>query len=318
MKHNPRFIYGNADEGGFFRPLHDADEIRRLSESIGSLKAVERMGLIDHQWALVRAGQSSVGSMLESGRRLRARIRRRRARDAAQTAVVHLRLPDSGRGPGLRRSDAGVASRPLRRALRAIGMEARRARARRDPIEARGPAGHRRRHRRVAPRPRSLAAPLRSLPHRPPLDRRESRRRGRFTRRAGGRRGAPPPFRRRGDDTLQAHRRSAASCSHWAISATRSSSTETLTFALTDAVATQDVAFLLMRLFRQPRSARTHLGIHGSNAGIASANGCPRTVCSYLIEMTPALLTNEYKREVAKFFRANPVPTGERDAASGP
>ena len=54
-----------GDEGGFFRPLHDADEIRRLSKSLGSLEAVERMGLIDHQWALVRAGQSSVGSMLD-------------------------------------------------------------------------------------------------------------------------------------------------------------------------------------------------------------------------------------------------------------
>ncbi|MEE8164961.1 MAG: hypothetical protein V3T64_05295, partial [Myxococcota bacterium] len=38
----------------------------------------------------------------------------------------------------------------------------------------------------------------------------------------------------------------------------------------------------------------------------------PPHLCSHLIEMTPALLTNDYRREVAKFFRANPVPTGER------
>ncbi len=34
--------------------------------------------------------------------------------------------------------------------------------------------------------------------------------------------------------------------------------------------------------------------------------------------MTPALLTNEYKHEVAKFFRANPGAHRGADAASGP
>jgi len=86
---------------------------------------------------------------------------------------------------------------------------------------------------------------------------------------------------------------------------------KTLKYALTDAVATQDVAFLLMRLFANPvaRERTWAFIVHHWNR---IRKRVPPHMCSYLIEMTPALLTNEYRREVAKFFRANPVPTGER------
>jgi aminopeptidase N len=85
----------------------------------------------------------------------------------------------------------------------------------------------------------------------------------------------------------------------------------TLTFALTDAVATQDVAFLLMRLFANP-VARKRTWTFMVRRWDRIRKRVPPHLCSYLIEMTPTLLTNEFKREVAKFFRANPVPTGER------
>ncbi len=86
---------------------------------------------------------------------------------------------------------------------------------------------------------------------------------------------------------------------------------KTLAFALTDAVATQDVAFLIMRLFANP-AARERTWAFTMRRWDRIRKRVPPHLCSYLIEMTPALLTNEYKREVAKFFRANPVPTGER------
>jgi aminopeptidase N len=86
---------------------------------------------------------------------------------------------------------------------------------------------------------------------------------------------------------------------------------KTLRFALTDAVATQDVAFLLMRLFANP-AARERTWAFMVRRWDRIRKRVPPHLCSYLIEMTPALLTNESKREVAKFFRANPVPTGER------
>ena len=59
------FVYGNAEEGGFFRPLHDAEELRRLTASLGKLAPIERMGLVSHQWAHVRAGHAPIESLLE-------------------------------------------------------------------------------------------------------------------------------------------------------------------------------------------------------------------------------------------------------------
>lgn len=60
----PRFVYGNADEGGFFRPLHDPAGLRALVAHLPALSAVERMGLVDHQWALARAGRAPLGGFL--------------------------------------------------------------------------------------------------------------------------------------------------------------------------------------------------------------------------------------------------------------
>ena len=61
----PGFVYGNADEGGFFRPLHGAEEFRDLLENLAALTAAERMGLVDHQWALARADQADIATVLE-------------------------------------------------------------------------------------------------------------------------------------------------------------------------------------------------------------------------------------------------------------
>src|SRR5690606_18516112 len=60
----PRFVYGNADEGGYFRPLHDGAALRALAAHLDALTPVERMGLLDHQWALARAGRAPLGDFL--------------------------------------------------------------------------------------------------------------------------------------------------------------------------------------------------------------------------------------------------------------
>ena len=62
---NPEFIYGNAGEGGFFRPLHGLNELREIGSNLASLSVVERVGLVDHQWALVRAQRSPLSSLLD-------------------------------------------------------------------------------------------------------------------------------------------------------------------------------------------------------------------------------------------------------------
>jgi len=60
-----RFIYGNADEAGFFRPCHGPRELEALRNSLTQLTVVERMGLVDHQWALARSGHAPLGSVLD-------------------------------------------------------------------------------------------------------------------------------------------------------------------------------------------------------------------------------------------------------------
>ena len=66
-----------------------------------------------------------------------------------------------------------------------------------------------------------------------------------------------------------------------------------------------------MRLFANP-AARKRTWAFMLHRWDRIRKRVPAHLCSYLIEMTPALLTNDHRREVAKFFRANPVPTGER------
>ncbi len=59
------FLYGNADEGGFYRPNHSAALLRDLIESIAELSASERQGLVDHQWALVRSGRAEMAGLMD-------------------------------------------------------------------------------------------------------------------------------------------------------------------------------------------------------------------------------------------------------------
>jgi puromycin-sensitive aminopeptidase len=61
----PRFLYGNADEGGFFRPLHTQGELAALLASLRELTPVERQGLVGHLAALLRAGHSNLASFLD-------------------------------------------------------------------------------------------------------------------------------------------------------------------------------------------------------------------------------------------------------------
>jgi puromycin-sensitive aminopeptidase len=310
LKHTPRFIYGNADEGGFFRPLHDADEIRRLSESLGSLRAVERMGLIDHQWALVRAGRSKIGSMLDLAGGF--------ARESDADVLATLRKPLSFIAGSLIPNAAPACSTPLQAWLldhfeepfARLGWKP----AAHEPDESRlrravllGIVGD------IGESPRVLEAAEhhcdRYLANRRSID-------------ANLANAVVSLGARVGDAALHCRFVDAAMTSAIAQEKRRflvalgdfrdeKLIDKTLTFALSDAVATQDVAFLLMRLFANP-AARERTWAFMVRRWDRIRKRVPPHLCSYLIEMTPALLTADYRREVAKFFRANPVPTGER------
>ncbi len=59
------FVYANADEGGFYRPLHDPALQRELLAALPRLSASERLGLVTHGWALLHAGYGPLQDVLE-------------------------------------------------------------------------------------------------------------------------------------------------------------------------------------------------------------------------------------------------------------
>ena len=61
----PRWVYANAEESGFYRPLHDPALLAALRPDLGQLDTAERMGLLSHQWAGLRAGRASLAAFLD-------------------------------------------------------------------------------------------------------------------------------------------------------------------------------------------------------------------------------------------------------------
>ena len=61
-----RWCYANADEIGFYRQRPDAATLRRLlAAGLGKLSAVEQVGLLEDQWALVRSASSQIAPFLD-------------------------------------------------------------------------------------------------------------------------------------------------------------------------------------------------------------------------------------------------------------
>ena len=58
------WLYANADEAGFYRIDHGHAGVLTLIEALPHLTASERIGWIGHQWALVRAGQATIDTIL--------------------------------------------------------------------------------------------------------------------------------------------------------------------------------------------------------------------------------------------------------------
>jgi puromycin-sensitive aminopeptidase len=61
----PTWIYGNANEAGFFRIEHSEAEREKLLANLPDLSPLERIGFVGHQWALARAGRISITSLLD-------------------------------------------------------------------------------------------------------------------------------------------------------------------------------------------------------------------------------------------------------------
>ncbi len=307
---DPGFVYGNADEAGFFRPLHEPPDVRALARHRARLTAVERMGLLDHHWALTRAGRATVDTFLELVEgfgdepdpdvllALRGPLELLEDRIAPASGA---RTPER-----LRTWVAGVFGD----AARSLGWDP--APKEGDDVRLRraallgivgGVAGDPEVLDEAARRFPGLLADRRSLePNLADLVVALAARTGDADRfdalLAALDRPETPQERRRFLLGLADFRRPALV-------------DRALALSLTERVPTQDVAFLLARALANP-AARERAWSFVKRRWKALRRRMPPMLAARLIEVTPALGTPAHKRDVAAFFRSHPLPTGER------
>jgi puromycin-sensitive aminopeptidase len=306
----PRFAYGNADEGGFFRPLHEPAELRALAAALAALGAVERMGLLGHQWAITRAGHAALHDFLD----LALAFGSERDPDV----LLALRGPLAFTAELAARALGHEAEGKLRQrvgdtfapAFAALGFDA----AARESDELRlrraallALAGEVAEHDEVveeaAARCRAYLEDRRSLE--PNL--------ADAVVTLGARLGEGELFARfltaaESATTPQERRRFlmglGAFCKPDLVA-------RALELSLDERVGTQDVALLLARMLRN-RDAREATWAFMKRRWPALRRRMPPMLISRPIEATPALGTRAHRRDVAAFFRAHPVPTAKR------
>ncbi len=306
----PTFVFGNADESGFFRPLHTEAELGAIARGRHRLTLVERMGLLEHQWAIVRAGEAAVGSFLDLAL----------AFGDEPEADVLATLP-------------GALATCARSAGRTLGPEA----------EARL-------RERVASTFLPAFAEMGWKPRRGEDDRTRMRRAqllalvGRVGEDpevlAAARRHCDAYLRKRsavepnlaGDVVALAARSGDERLYEWFLSEAARATTpqeerrlqfataafrdpalieRTLASVLTDAVGTQDVAMVLMQLLGNPAASEPTWEFIKTRWK-ALQKRLPPMLVTRPIEALPALGTRAWRRDVARFFREHPVATGQR------
>ncbi len=305
-----RWAYANADEGGFYRPLHDRALLERLGDELERLNAAERMGLLGHQWAGVRAGRAPLADFLGLVERLADEPRH----EILEAATAPLLWLVDHAVPALSEARAVAFRARLARsfapAFQALGWEggAREpdpARARRaallrivaglaeDPdvlaeVETRIGAYLRDRRSLEA----NLAGPVVEL-----AARRGSKGRYEAYLRTM-RRARTPQERTRFEMALAAFRDPALVA-------------RTLELTLGDDVPTQDVVLLLIRLLANP-DAREPTWSFIQRRWDALSPRISTGLAPRLITALPALQTPAHRKEVAAFFRAHPMPSAAR------
>jgi aminopeptidase N len=303
-------VYGNAEESGFFRPLHGRDDLHALTRRLASLGAVERMGLVDHQWALVCAGRARLGTLLD----LADAMAEETDADVLLTLARPLRfLGDDVVPDGAPDAEATFRSWVRGRfepAFAAVGWQPRpgesdSSRVRRAALLgiAGGIGASETLQREAAARCDRYLASRRSLD-------------------ANLADGVVALAARGGNAALHGRFRKAMADSRTpqeqrrfllALADFRDPDLvdRSLALSLSDAVATQDVILLLVRLLANPAATEATWAFV-VRRWARLRRRMPSLLASRLVEATPALRTPAYRREVARFFRTNPVPSGER------
>jgi puromycin-sensitive aminopeptidase len=305
-----RFVYGNADEGGFFRPAHDEALLAGVRANLDQLGAVERMGLVGHQWALVRSARAPLASVLDLVDAL--------GRERDPDVLVALRGPLAFLDDQVAPAAGGDAQPALRAwlaerfgpALRALGWDA--APSEDDDTRLRRAAllalvGD------VAEAPVVVAEAARRfdgyLDDRRSLDANLADAVVSLAARSGD----AARFERllkamEAADTPQERRRFSFALGDFRTPALVD---RALALALSDAVPTQDVAILLARMLGN-RASRERAWSFLRRRWSALRKRMPPMLVTRVVEATSALQTPAAKREVKAFFAAHPLPTAAR------
>jgi len=306
----PRFVYGNAEEGGFYRPLHDEAELAALAGALDALAPVERMGLVGHQWAAARAGHASVDALLD----LALSFGKERDPDVlvALRGPLELCARSAGRALGPAREAALRArvARTFQPAFAEAGWES--APHERDDDRLRRAAllalvGEVGEGKEALGEARERG--VRFLADRRSLEPNLADAVVSLAARAGG----EALFERylaasREATTPQDQRRFLLGLGAFAEPKLVE---RTLELTLTDAVGTQDVAILLTRLIGN-RAASEQAWAFWKKRFEKLRRRMPPMLVTRPIEALPALGTRAYRQDVAAFFRAHPVATGAR------
>ena len=305
-----RWAYANADEGGFYHPIHASQLLQRITAELQRLAPAERLGLLGHQWAGLRADRAPLEDFLElvtalgdepepevleglAGRL--ASLADRIAPAAGKAAERRLQdwLADSF-GPAFaelgwqpRRAEPDATR--LRRAalLRIVGGIAE------DPAVSAAAE----RQLRAYLRSRSALDPNLATPVVEIAAREGDKRLWEVYLRTM-RRARTPQERTRFEMGLACFRDPALV-------------SRTLELVLTDDVSTQDVAIVLVRLLGN-RAAREATWAFVRDRWDDVSPRLPPGLAPRLVAALPALRTRAYRAEVAAFFRAHPLPTAKR------
>ncbi|HKC50366.1 MAG TPA: ERAP1-like C-terminal domain-containing protein, partial [Myxococcota bacterium] len=305
-----RWAYLNADEASFIRALHDAPLLRALGQELAHLRPVERMGLLGHQWAGVRAGCARLSDWLD----LVARLGDEREPDVLGAASGPLAWLDDQVLPLVGESAAakfrGWLADSFAPAFESLGWTP-------APGES-----EKERQRRAA-----VLSILGAIAEHPPvLDQVEARIRAYLRSRtaldanlAGI---AVELAARRGDKArfeayLRAMQRARTPQERTRFELALGSFRDpalidrALALALTEAIPTQDVVPLLVRMLGNPAARERTWEFVRERWKELSPRVSPG-LAGRLVSALPALQKPLYKRQVAAFFASHPIPTAAR------
>jgi puromycin-sensitive aminopeptidase len=310
-KGDVRYLYGNADEGGFFRPLHASSDLPALLAALPELSVSERIGLIQHQWALLEAGYAQLADFIP----VIAAFANEPEADVLRALIApvdHLLedIADSA-GAGTVAAFSQFIVETFGPALESLGWqadvqnEAQADRLRRAELVqlvavlAQNPAdceqAEQQFQRYLADRTQldpNLIGPVLTL----------------GARRADAERLQRMLVASETDATPQARRRF-----RLALSDTRDPelAQTVLTLCLGPRIPTQDVAFVVARMIYNP-AVQEHAFAFMQERWSELKERIPAMLMSRLIDATPALRTEQHRKTVLAFFKKHPLPTAAR------